>query len=782
MVKSSASCFKIITCGSDSVDHDDLQASESKGSSGRGWSFRKKSSRHRVLSNTVNSEAPSSANKGSPESTAVNVQTLPNLSVPEKTSVITWTEEKTELSAQPEPNVSDIMASREDDCRSDATLDESSIIFIQAAIRGLLAQKVLLKQKNIIKLQAVVRGHLVRRHAVGTLRCVQAIVKMQALVRARRARILAEGSGDFEKQSEISGKYECDQAQLSKREAKPHGTYTYISIEKLLSNRFACQLMNSTPRTQPINIKCEPLKSDSAWKWLERWMSVSSVTIEEPQESKSVAELLHEKENLGDSEAKKEILVPSDCYSDSADLKPGVGALAESDDSSENDDNLITYDADNLDVHSSKSSTPSPIHPKLQNIDESDSTYDTQESAPTETRETILISDLESKCLPDKGETQGDYVLPGLEKLSIEQPETEAKKLSKKASNPSFIAAQSKFEELTSGGTSVKSATSSCHDLKTESSLDKVSSSTDQPFKSKEIESADNFISNTSSIQIGDSECGTELSVTSTLDSPDRSVNEVNYLQPEPKVIDVIDHPRSTENLGLEANGNQLEKHESFNSVTVESVSSILAEDSTQLEKKPEANPNELPLEPESEANNLVNMPSPGASPRSHITVPESEATPSSQVSVKRKKNRGDKRSSDRKAKSSSADKKIPSNPNQDSASKSSSDQKDNKTGKRRNSFGSTKPETVDQEPRDSSSSISIPSYMQATQSARAKAIANDSPRSSPDVNDKDIFIKKRHSLPGTNGRHGSPRIQRSLSQAQQDAKGNGTNSPQGII
>lgn len=38
-----------------------------------------------------------------------------------------------------------------------------------------------------MKLQAAFRGHLVRRHAVGTLRCVQAIVKMQLLVRARHA-------------------------------------------------------------------------------------------------------------------------------------------------------------------------------------------------------------------------------------------------------------------------------------------------------------------------------------------------------------------------------------------------------------------------------------------------------------------------------------------------------------------------------------------------------------------------------------------------------------------
>lgn len=42
-----------------------------------------------------------------------------------------------------------------------------------------------LKQKNIIKLQAALRGYLVRRDAVGTLQCFQAIVKMQALVRAR---------------------------------------------------------------------------------------------------------------------------------------------------------------------------------------------------------------------------------------------------------------------------------------------------------------------------------------------------------------------------------------------------------------------------------------------------------------------------------------------------------------------------------------------------------------------------------------------------------------------
>jgi len=60
------------------------------------------------------------------------------------------------------------------------------------------AQRELLKLKNVIKVQAAVRGFLVRRHAVGTLRCAQAIVKMQAIVRARRARLSPEGSAPDE--------------------------------------------------------------------------------------------------------------------------------------------------------------------------------------------------------------------------------------------------------------------------------------------------------------------------------------------------------------------------------------------------------------------------------------------------------------------------------------------------------------------------------------------------------------------------------------------------------
>ncbi|MED6151011.1 hypothetical protein PIB30_078172 [Stylosanthes scabra] len=49
------------------------------------------------------------------------------------------------------------------------------------------AQRDLLQLKNLVKLQADVRGILVHSNAVGTLLCVQAISKMQLLVRARHA-------------------------------------------------------------------------------------------------------------------------------------------------------------------------------------------------------------------------------------------------------------------------------------------------------------------------------------------------------------------------------------------------------------------------------------------------------------------------------------------------------------------------------------------------------------------------------------------------------------------
>ncbi|KAI8005413.1 Protein IQ-DOMAIN 32 [Camellia lanceoleosa] len=574
MGKSTVSCFKIITCAGDPVD---VEASESKASGNkRGWSFRKRSARHRVLSNTVISEMQSFDN--SPETANVNLQTQPNTTFPEKTSAMPWTDEIPQLSTSVGSKVSDTRVAIEDNTMhdvkpdeskvsdtsviiedntmhdvkpdeskvsdtsviiedntmhdvkpdeskvSDASIviedntmndvksdeskvsvtsviiedntmhdvkpDESIIVVIQASIRAFLAQREILKLRNIVKLQAAVRGHLVRRHAVGTLQCVQAIVKMQAVVRARFARLSSEGKldGNHAKDNHSS-------KLLEKGNSVTKPNVTYASIEKLLSNKFAHQVLESTPRTKRIHIKCDPSKSDSAWQWLERWMSISSMGVEQLQKPNSV----------------------------------------------------------------------------------------------------------------------------------IEQEE------------------KSKFEELSLPANSARSTSSCNQDVGVESNSDAISSAMENAISTREIG---------------------------------------------------------------------------------------LGEDSAYKS-------------------------SPEASAKSHMTIPESHGTPSSQVSVKAERTKSSSAASKRK--SLSAGKMSPTNPDHDSGVRSSLEQlpKERKTGKRRNSFGSARPDNVDQEPRDSSNSL--PNYMLATESARAKALANSSPRSSPDMQDKEIYIKKRHSLPSANEKHGSP-------------------------
>ena len=52
----------------------------------------------------------------------------------------------------------------------------------------------------MVRLQALVRGHAVRKQAAITLRCMQALVRVQARVRARRVRIaLEEGQSEQQK-------------------------------------------------------------------------------------------------------------------------------------------------------------------------------------------------------------------------------------------------------------------------------------------------------------------------------------------------------------------------------------------------------------------------------------------------------------------------------------------------------------------------------------------------------------------------------------------------------
>ncbi|KAF8048712.1 hypothetical protein N665_2428s0003 [Sinapis alba] len=65
---------------------------------------------------------------------------------------------------------------------------------IQASYRSHLARKALRALKGLVKLQALVRGHLVRKQATATLRCMQALITLQTKAREQRIRMIGNST------------------------------------------------------------------------------------------------------------------------------------------------------------------------------------------------------------------------------------------------------------------------------------------------------------------------------------------------------------------------------------------------------------------------------------------------------------------------------------------------------------------------------------------------------------------------------------------------------------
>ncbi|KAG0490279.1 hypothetical protein HPP92_007142 [Vanilla planifolia] len=129
---------------------------------------------------------------------------------------------------------------------------------IQAAFRGYLARRALKALKGLVKLQALVRGNIVRKQAAETLRCMQALVRVQARARACRA-IRSETSRSSKSSHSIPGpptpeKYE---SAIRSSASKP--------------NRSRSLKRTSSKKTR-MDAANKDRNHSSNWNWLDQWM------------------------------------------------------------------------------------------------------------------------------------------------------------------------------------------------------------------------------------------------------------------------------------------------------------------------------------------------------------------------------------------------------------------------------------------------------------------------------------------------------------------------------
>ncbi|XP_048502656.1 protein IQ-DOMAIN 17 isoform X2 [Beta vulgaris subsp. vulgaris] len=172
--------------------------------------------------------------------------------------------------------------------------EDCAATLIQTAFRGYLARRALRALKGLVKLQALVRGHNVRKQAKMTLKCMQALVRVQARVLDQRMRLSHDGSRKStfsDTNSIVESRYLQD---IAERRSLSHSRepssladdwderpHTIEEVKAMLQNRKDAALKREKSlshafshqmwRSDRSSVGEEELEEKP--RWLDRWMA-----------------------------------------------------------------------------------------------------------------------------------------------------------------------------------------------------------------------------------------------------------------------------------------------------------------------------------------------------------------------------------------------------------------------------------------------------------------------------------------------------------------------------
>lgn len=204
--------------------------------------------------------------------------------------------------------------------QEEVSTEEHAAIVIQAAFRGFLCRRALRCMKVDTRVPDLVHEQMKKMQIAMTSRCVQALIKVQARVRARQVQMSKEG---LAVQKQIQEKRQLQAYNAKSQEEWDHSPATINELQAKLQNKqeaamrrekalayaFSQQLRVCTHRkNQTVGDCIDPNQPHLGWTWLERWMAARpSDNTEEDILKKYLDDDQHERPQYGKIRKKKTV-------------------------------------------------------------------------------------------------------------------------------------------------------------------------------------------------------------------------------------------------------------------------------------------------------------------------------------------------------------------------------------------------------------------------------------------------------------------------------------------